>query len=107
MNVVTNNNIKCTVARAGLENVYGPESGLNVVDLGLLYEINFSETEKKVICTMTLTTEFCPMGESIVEGVRQSLQSSFPDHAIEVNLTFQPLWNYQRISEKGKEFLGR
>ena len=107
MNVVTNNNINCTVALAGLENVYDPEIGLNVVDLGLLYEINFSETEKKVVCTMTLTTEFCPMGESIVEGVRQSLQSSFSDYAIEVNLTFQPPWNYQRISEKGKEFLGR
>ena len=43
MEVITNNNIKCTVALSGLYEVYDPEIGLNVVDLGLIYGINFDE----------------------------------------------------------------
>lgn len=56
---------------------------------------------------MTLTTQFCPMGESIVENVTQSLQESFPESGIEVNLTFDPPWGYHCISEGGREFLNR
>lgn len=107
MNVDTNDNNKCAPALTALENVYDPEIGLNVVDLGLIYGINFNEEERRIICTMTLTTQFCPMGESITDGVRQSLQSAFPDYAVEVNLTFEPAWNYERISEAGREYLNR
>jgi len=107
MNTVTNNNIKCSVALAGLETVYDPEIGLNVVDLGLIYEIRFLEEEKKVVCTMTLTTQFCPMGESITDGVQQSLQASFPEETIEIKLTFEPAWSYELISETGRQFLNR
>ncbi|MCC6599560.1 MAG: metal-sulfur cluster assembly factor [Crocinitomicaceae bacterium] len=105
MNVVSNISVKCDIALVGLKDVYDPEIGLNVVDLGLIYEIEFEEEEKKTICNMTLTSQFCPMGESIVENVRQSLQTSFPDYSIEVNLTFEPPWDYERISESGREFL--
>ncbi|MCC6384225.1 MAG: metal-sulfur cluster assembly factor [Bacteroidia bacterium] len=107
MNVVTNNDIKCNLGLTGLYNVDDPEIGLNVVDLGLIYELNFNEEEKKVVCLMTLTTEFCPMGESIVENVTLSLQSSFQEYTVEVNLTFDPAWSYDMISENGRAFLGR
>ncbi|MCC7051303.1 MAG: metal-sulfur cluster assembly factor [Bacteroidia bacterium] len=107
MNVKTNNEMKCTVALGGLYNVDDPEIGLNIVDLGLVYEVDFDEEQKKVTCTMTLTTEFCPMGESIVDNTKQSLQTSFSEYAIDVNLTFQPAWSYDCISEEGRKFLGR
>ena len=58
MNIVTNNNIKCTIALASLQNVMDPEIGLNIVDLGLVYQIDFDETAMKIYCTMTLTTQF-------------------------------------------------
>lgn len=106
MNVATNNDHKCLKAVASLENVYDPEINLNVVDLGLIYEINFNEDDTRLMCIMTLTTQFCPMGESIVEDVRNALQTSFPELEIDINLTFMPPWGYHRISEKGKEFLG-
>jgi metal-sulfur cluster biosynthetic enzyme len=45
MNVITNNNLKCTIALAALENVTDPEIGLNVVDLGLIYQIDFDDAQ--------------------------------------------------------------
>ena len=45
MNVITNNNIKCTIALAALQNVVDPEIGSNVEDLGLIYQIDFNETK--------------------------------------------------------------
>lgn len=105
MSVVSNNNIKCTLALAGLHNVIDPEIGLNIVDLGLVYGINFDEALKKVSCTMTLTTQFCPMGESITEAANASLQASFPGYDTDIELTFDPSWSYEMISDEGREYL--
>ncbi len=107
MNVVTNNNIKCTEALAALRNVLDPEIGLNVVDLGLIYQIDFDEHGNKVYCRMTLTTQFCPMGEAITDGVRNALQNTFNDDTVEVDLTFDPSWDCEMISEEGQIFLNR
>lgn len=107
MNIISNNNIKCTIAAAALENVLDPEIGLNVVDLGLIYQLDFDEDNKIVYCSMTLTTQFCPMGESIKSGVANALQNIFKKDKIEVQLTFDPPWNAEMISEEGKIFLNR
>lgn len=107
MTVITNNNIKSTIALGALHNVLDPEIGLNVVDLGLIYQLDFDEENKKIICNMTLTTQFCPMGESITDGVTNALQYSFAEYAIEVELTFDPPWGPDMISEEGKKFLNR
>lgn len=107
MNVITNNKVKCTVALAALQNVMDPEIGLNVVDLGLIYQIDFDEPGKKIYCSMTLTTQFCPMGESITGGVRNALQNIFTDDAVEVELTFDPAWNHELISDEGQLFLNK
>lgn len=107
MNVITNNNIKSTIALAALQNVIDPEIGLNVADLGLIYQIDFDEPNRKISTTMTLTTQFCPMGESIVDGVTQAMQQTFPDDTIQVDLTFDPPWSYNLISEEGRKFLNR
>jgi metal-sulfur cluster biosynthetic enzyme len=95
------------IALIALQNVYDPEIGLNVVDLGLIYQLDFDEELKKIFCTMTLTTQYCPMGENITDGVKTSLKETFRGYEIELNLTFNPAWNYEMISEEGKEFLNR
>ena len=105
MNVITNNNIKCTVALAALQNVMDPEIGLNVVDLGLIYQLDFDEAEKKIFCEMTLTTQFCPMGESITNASKETLKTTFPEYETEVELTFDPPWSHEMISAEGREFL--
>ena len=107
MNIITNNNIKCTIAMAALQNVMDPEIGLNVVDLGLIYQIDFDEPNRKIYTSMTLTTQFCPMGESIVDGVTQAMEETFPGEQITVALTFDPPWNYELISDEGRKFLNR
>ncbi|MBP6022227.1 metal-sulfur cluster assembly factor [Ferruginibacter sp.] len=104
-NVITNDNLQCTVALAALQNVIDPEIGLNIVDLGLIYQLDFDEGEKKIYCSMTLTTQFCPMGESITNAVKESLKLSFPEYKLTIELTFDPPWSHEMISEKGREFL--
>jgi len=107
MNVITNNNIKCTIAVATLQNVVDPEIGLNVVDLGLIYKIDFDEANSKIFVTMTLTTQFCPMGESITGAVKRVLENTFVGMEVQLELTFNPLWSHERISEEGQKFLNQ
>lgn len=105
MNVITNNHIKCNIALAALENVMDPEIGLNVVDLGLIYQIDFDGTDDKMYVTMTLTTQFCPMGESITGTIKKVLENTFSGMEVQLELTFDPPWTQERISDEGREFL--
>jgi len=107
MEVLSNNNLYCSAALAGLYDVFDPEIGLNVVDLGLIYRIDFNDEDKKIVVTMTLTTQFCPMGESITADVKQSLSNAFKDYQISINLVFDPAWSPDKISPEGKEYLDR
>lgn len=103
--VITNNDQLCTVALAALHHVIDPEIGLNIVDLGLIYQIDFDEEVKGVFVSMTLTTQFCPMGDSIRDGATRAMQQAFPAYQIHIDLVFDPPWNSERISEQGKQFL--
>ncbi len=105
MSITTNDPMKSLVAESALRMVFDPEIGINIIDLGLVYDILFSEEEKRITVRMTLTTEFCPMGESIVQNTEEAMQTAFPGYEILVELTFNPAWSYDRISEEGKEFL--
>jgi metal-sulfur cluster biosynthetic enzyme len=107
MNVITNHNLNCTVALAALQGVYDPEIGLDVVSLGLIYQIDFDDEGKTIYLAMTLTTQFCPMGESIVDNVKAAVEGAFPGYEVQVDLTFSPAWSYERISEEGRAFLGK
>ena len=105
MTIKTNNAEKNTLAITALYNVIDPEINLNIVDLGLVYEIQFNENSKEIVVTMTLTTQFCPMSESIVGATTQAMQQAFPEDQIEVNLSFTPPWDQTMISEAGQIYL--
>lgn len=107
MNIKTNNEEKCDHALLGLSHVEDPEIGLNIVDLGLVYELYFDDADHKIVCFMTLTTQFCPMGEAITTNTRDSLANSFPGWEITLHLVFEPAWDFNMISPEGREFLGR
>ena len=103
--LITNNHEMCDRALAALHHVIDPEIGLNIVDLGLLYQIDFDEDNGEIFLTMTLTTQFCPMGDSIRSSASHALQEAFPEYRIHVDLVFDPPWSSERISEQGQKFL--
>lgn len=105
VNVASNNQLQCTIALAALEGVIDPEIGLNVVDLGLIYAVDFQAQPAMISVRMTLTTRFCPMSEAITSAVEQVLHETFPGPEINIALTFDPPWTHARISDRGKEFL--
>ena len=105
MNVITNDKLRCTIALAALEQVLDPEIGLNVVDLGLIYQLDFDTLAGKIYVMMTLTTQFCPMGEAITSAVDRVLQNTFPGMESFLELSFDVPWNNERISKNGKAFL--
>lgn len=107
MNEITNHEIKCSIALASLRQVIDPEIGLNIVDLGLIYQVDFDELNDEIFLTMTLTTQFCPMGESIRDGAMNAMQNSFPNYAIHIDIVFDPPWTHEKISDEGKEFLNQ
>lgn len=107
MNIITNHRLNCNSALAALEQVMDPEIGLSVVDLGLIYQIDFDEPKNKIFVLMTLTTQFCPMGESISSAVARAIEHTFPDYTIQLELTFNPHWNNTMISEEGKLILNK
>lgn len=99
--------MKSLEALAALRWVFDPEIGINIVDMGLIYDLRVDEATKKMFVLMTLSTQFCPVGESIVDAVNSRLEMSFPDYAIEVSVTFEPAWSLEMISAEGQLFLNR
>lgn len=105
--ILTNN---AELSKKGINNLYNvidPEIGLNIVDLGLVYQIDFKDVDKRVNLIMTLTTQFCPMGDAITSDATQALQEAYPTSLVVVDLVFDPPWDYSKISPEGNEYLGR
>ncbi|KAA3617136.1 MAG: DUF59 domain-containing protein [Calditrichaeota bacterium] len=88
-----------------LYTVMDPEVELNIVDLGLLYSIVY-DGDKKVDIIMTLSTPTCPLGDAIVNNVKHSIYSKFPEFTARVEIVFDPPWSQEMISEAGKMKLG-
>jgi len=88
-----------------LRDVYDPELGVNVVDLGLVYHVDVNE-EGHVTITMTLTTPGCPMHESIGEGVGRVLQEVPGVTSGEIRLVWDPPWDPSCMTEEGRRLLG-
>lgn len=88
-----------------LKAVIDPEIGINIVDLGLIYNLDFNE--KKIVVTMTLTTPGCPMHSSITKWVKEALSQIDNDVEASVNLVWQPPWTPNDMSDDAKRQMGR
>ena len=86
-----------------LKTVYDPEIGVNIVDLGLIYEID-EKSESEVHIKMTLTSPACPLGPQIIGEIKQKLGNLGLTANIEI--TFNPPWGPDKMSEDGKFELG-
>lgn len=87
-----------------LKKVLDPEVLINVIDLGLIYKIDFPGTDC-IVVHMTLSTPNCPLGESLVHAVRNTLADSFPTFSVEVLLVWEPVWTFEKVSAEGLKAL--
>ena len=88
-----------------LSKVMDPELEIDIVNLGLVYKVTY-DGDKTVDVLMTLSTPTCPLGDAIVDNVKESVKNEYPLFEIEVELTYEPEWNLEMISDEGKKMLG-
>ena len=88
-----------------LRHVVDPEVGINVVDLGLVYEARLQDGHARVV--MTMTTAACPLGESIVDEARAAIRRNVAGvTAVSVDLVWEPPWQPSMMSAAARERLG-
>jgi metal-sulfur cluster biosynthetic enzyme len=87
-----------------LRSIPDPEFGVNIVDLGLIYDVACQDGD--ITVTMTLTTPTCPSGGWIYEGVKEAVARIPGAKNVEVAMVFDPAWTPEMLSEAAKEQLG-
>ncbi len=80
-----------------LKQVIDPELEVDIVDLGLIYDIKIDEQNKKASVFMTLTSKGCPLSNVIKFEVEESLKKLEGIENAEVNIVWEPEWNYSMI----------
>jgi metal-sulfur cluster biosynthetic enzyme len=81
--------------RKALKTVIDPELGLDLVVLGLIYDIEIEEAEVKA--TISLTSPMCPAANEIIASVKTAIEGVDGVEVAEVELTFDPPWTPERI----------
>ena len=87
-----------------LHKVYDPEIPVNLVDLGLIYEVEIRD--QAVHIKMTLTATACPMKHKIAENVRLAVEAIDGITEAQVEIVWEPRWNPEMISPAGRIALG-
>ncbi|QOW11259.1 SUF system Fe-S cluster assembly protein [Kaistella flava (ex Peng et al. 2021)] len=88
-----------------LKTVYDPEIPVDIYELGLIYDVQISD-EGKVKVIMTLTTPNCPVAESLPAEVRERVTEVEDVKEVDLELTFEPSWNKDMMSEEARFELG-
>ncbi|RIW35283.1 metal-sulfur cluster assembly factor [Bacillus salacetis] len=88
-----------------LEQVVDPELGIDIVNLGLVYDVELDD-EGKAIVTMTLTSMGCPLAGTIVDQVKAALSDLPEVKETEVDIVWNPPWSKDKMSRYAKIALG-
>ncbi len=88
-----------------LKNTFDPEIPVNIYDLGLIYEISV-DNDFNVKIIMTLTAPNCPVVDELVNGIYESILGIQDVKGVDINLTFDPPWNKDMMSDEAKLELG-
>lgn len=89
-----------------LKTVFDPEIPVNIYELGLIYQVNWEEESGKAHILMTLTAPACPAAEIIPEEVKEKTAAVAGVTDVEVELTFDPPWSKDLMSEAALLELG-
>ncbi len=90
--------------RRRLRAVKDPEAGLNIVDLGLVYDVEIDGGHVHV--KMTLTSPGCPAGDQIIGDAKNTVKRLEGVESVDVELVWEPFWTPERIDPKVRAFLG-
>lgn len=90
--------------REALHAVSDPELGVDIVSLGLIYDIEVEDGQARV--TMTLTSPGCPAGDQILAGAKKQTESVDEVEEAQVNLVWKPFWTPDRIDPKIRAAMG-
>jgi metal-sulfur cluster biosynthetic enzyme len=91
--------------RKALRAVKDPELGLNIVDIGLIYDTAVNEAGE-VRVTMTLTSPGCPSGAEIMQDARTVLGDLEGVSKVDIDLVWEPYWTPERMDPRVRAFLG-
>ena len=93
-----------------LKQCYDPELPVDLWNLGLIYNIQiqeaYDETKSDINIVMSLTTPGCTMGDQIAQDIRNKLEALTEVNQAFVEVTFDPPWNPEMITEEAKKILG-
>jgi FeS assembly SUF system protein len=89
-----------------LHECYDPEIPVNIVDLGLVYNVDINNDEGKVLVLMTLTAIGCPVAGDVIAEVEMRIKEVENVRDCKVELTFDPPWSPDRMTEDAKWELG-
>lgn len=88
-----------------LESVMDPELGIDIVNLGLIYDIALNE--QNVVITMTMTSMGCPLAGHIIADIKDTLSVALPSLLpVDVKIVWTPSWSKERMSRYAKIALG-
>ncbi len=90
--------------REALKQIEDPEIGLNIVDLGLVYDIDVEDSTVNV--RMTLTSPGCPVGPQILNGSRMVIEQLEGVDEANIDLVWEPYWTPDRINPEYRAMLG-
>jgi metal-sulfur cluster biosynthetic enzyme len=97
------------LVREELKKVIDPELFVNIIDLGLVYLVNFEAAEEgkqDVKLEMTLTSPMCPAGPQLIANCKQTLTQLEEVNEVEVKIILEPAWTPDRMTDDARDQLG-
>ena len=91
--------------RKALRAVKDPELNLNIIDIGLVYDVEVREAGE-VHVRMTLTSPGCPAGTEIIDDVKKVVADMEGVQGVEVELVWEPYWTPEKMDPRVRAFLG-
>jgi metal-sulfur cluster biosynthetic enzyme len=86
-----------------LKDVVDPELGVNIVDLGLIYDLSWDDENNALIISMTLTSAGCPLTDVLEEQTAQALDNIVD--AFRINWVWMPPWGPEKITDDGRDMM--
>lgn len=97
--------ITSELVKKALRQVKDPELGLNIIDIGLVYEVIVSP-ENDVTVKMTLTSPGCPSGAEIMQDAKMVVEEMEGVNSVTVELVWEPYWTPDKMDPRVKAFMG-